>query len=48
MVTEDSTFGLMIKTLEGVSIDFNGSPDSTTEVTKVGANPPQLYLTVTN
>ena len=48
VVTEDSTFGLMIKTVEGVSIDFNGSPASTTEVIKVGANPPQLYLTVTN
>ena len=48
VITEDSTFGLMIKTVEGVSIDFNGSPDSTTEVIKVGANPPQLYLTVTN
>lgn len=48
VVTEDSTFGLMIKTVDGVSIDFNGSPDSTTEVVKVGANPPQLYLTITD
>ena len=48
VVTEESSFGLMIKTVEGVSIDFNGSPEGIAEVIKVGANPPQLYVTVTD
>ena len=47
VVTNNSTFALNIKTVEGVSIDFDGGESSAT-VLKVGANPPQLNLVVTN
>ena len=47
VVTDESTFSLNIKTVEGVSIDFDGGGSSAT-VLKVGANPPQLNLVVTN
>ena len=47
VVTNNSTFALNIKTVEGVSIDFDGGGSSAT-VTKVGANPPQLNLVVTD
>ena len=47
VVTDDSTFALNIKTVEGVSIDFD-SGASTATVLKVGANPPQLNLVVTD
>jgi len=47
VVTDDSTFALNIKTVEGVSIDFD-SGESTATVLKVGANPPQLNLVVTD
>ena len=47
VVTDDSTFALNIKTVEGVSIDFDSGESSAT-VLKVGANPPQLNLVVTN
>lgn len=47
VVTDNSTFALNIKTVEGVSIDFDGGGSSAT-VLKVGANPPQLNLVVTN
>jgi len=45
VVTDNSTFALNIKTVEGVSIDFDGGESSAT-VLKVGANPPQLNLVV--
>ena len=47
VITDNSTFALNIKTVEGVSIDFDGGGSSAT-VLKVGANPPQLNLVVTN
>ena len=46
VITDNSTFALNIKTVEGVSIDFDGGGSSAT-VLKVGANPPQLNLVVT-
>ena len=47
VITDDSTFALNIKTVDGVSIDFDSS-ESTATILKVGANPPQLNLVVTN
>jgi len=47
VITDESTFALNIKTVEGVSIDFDSGESSAT-VLKVGANPPQLNLVVTN
>ena len=47
VITDDSTFALNIKTVDGVSIDFD-SGESTATILKVGANPPQLNLVVTN
>jgi hypothetical protein len=47
VVTNNSTFALNIKTVEGVSIDFD-SGESSADVLKVGANPPQLNLVVTD
>ena len=47
VITDESTFALNIKTVSGVSIDFDGGASSAT-VLKVGANPPQLNLVVTN
>ena len=47
VVKDESTFSLNIKTVEGVSIDFDGGGSSAT-VLKVGANPPQLNLVVAN
>ena len=47
VITDESTFALNIKTVEGVSIDFDGGESSAT-VLKVGANPPQLNLVVTD
>ena len=47
VITDESTFALNIKTVDGVSIDFD-SGESTATILKVGANPPQLNLVVTN
>ena len=47
VVTNNSTFALNIKTVEGVSIDFDGENSAPT-VYKVGANPPQLNLVITD
>jgi len=47
VITDNSTFALNIKTVGGVSIDFDGGGSGAT-VLKVGANPPQLNLVVTN
>ena len=47
VITDDSTFALNIKTVDGVSIDFDGGGSGAT-VLKVGANPPQLNLVVTD
>jgi len=47
VITDESTFALNIKTVAGVSIDFDGGGSSAT-VLKVGANPPQINLVVTN
>jgi len=47
VITDESTFALNIKTIGGVSIDFDGGGSSAT-VLKVGANPPQLNLVVTD
>ena len=47
VITDESTFALNIKTVSGVSIDFDGGASSAT-VLKVGANPPQLNLVVTD
>lgn len=57
VVTEDSTFQLNMKTTDSVSIDFDSSlvdeddEDSggaNNNIMKMGADPVQLYLTVTN
>ena len=47
VITDESTFALNIKTVDGVSIDFD-SGESTATILKVGANPPQLNLVVTD
>ena len=47
VITDESTFALNIKTVSGVSIDFDGGASGAT-VLKVGANPPQLNLVVTD
>ena len=46
VVTEDSTFQLNMKTTDSVSVDFD-SDSSNNNIMKMGADPVQLYLTVT-
>ena len=47
VVTADSTFQLNMKTTDSVSVDFD-STSSNNNIMKMGADPVQLYLTVTN
>ena len=46
VVTENSTFQLNMKTTDSVSVDFSNS-SSDNNIIKMGADPIQLYLTVT-
>ena len=47
VVTEDSTFQLNMKTTDSVSVDFD-SDSGNNNIMKMGADPVQLYLTVTD
>jgi len=47
VVTEDSTFQLNMKTTDSVSVDFD-SNSGNNNIMKMGADPVQLYLTVTD
>ena len=47
VVTADSTFQLNMKTTDSVSVDFSNS-SSDNNIIKMGADPIQLYLTVTD
>jgi len=47
VVTADSTFQLNMKTTDSVSIDFSND-ENDNNIMKMGADPIQLYLTVTN
>ena len=47
VVTVDSTFKLNMKTTDSVSIDFSND-ENDNNIMKMGADPIQLYLTVTN
>ena len=46
VVTEDSTFQLNMKTTDSVSVDFSND-ENDNNIMKMGADPIQLYLTVT-
>ena len=46
VVTENSTFQLNMKTTDSVSVDFSNDEDDN-NIIKMGADPIQLYLTVT-
>ena len=47
VVTADSTFQLNMKTTDSVSVDFSND-ENDNNIMKMGADPIQLYLTVTN
>jgi len=47
VVTEDSSFGLSVRTTDAISIDFDGD-DTNNNIIKAGADPVQLFLTVTD
>ena len=47
VVTVDSTFQLNMKTTDSVSVDFSND-ENDNKIMKMGADPIQLYLTVTN
>ena len=47
VVTEDSSFGLSVRTTDAISIDFDGGTDNK-DIIKAGADPVQLFLTVTD
>ena len=47
VVTADSTFQLNMKTTDSVSVDFSND-ENDNKIMKMGADPIQLYLTVTN
>jgi len=47
VVTEDSSFGLSVRTTDAISIDFDGGNDNK-DIIKAGADPVQLFLTVTD
>ena len=47
VVTENSSFGLSVRTTDAISIDFDGD-DTNNNIIKAGADPVQLFLTVTD
>ena len=47
VVTENSSFGLLVKTTHAISLDFDGD-NTNQDVIKAGADPVQLFLTVTD
>ena len=47
VVTEDSSFGLSVRTTDAISLDFDGASDNK-DIIKAGADPVQLFLTVTD
>ena len=47
VVTENSSFGLSVKTTNAISIDFSSDPNNK-DIIKAGADPVQLFLTVTD
>ena len=47
VVTENSSFGLSVRTTDAISIDFDGGSDNK-DIIKAGADPVQLFLTVTD
>ena len=47
VVTENSSFGLSVKTTHAISLDFDGD-NTNQDVIKAGADPVQLFLTVTD
>ena len=47
VVTEDSSFGLSVRTTDAISIDFDGD-NANNNIIKAGADPVQLFLTVTD
>ena len=47
VVTENSSFGLSVRTTDAISIDFDGGTDNK-DIIKAGADPVQLFLTVTD
>ena len=47
IVTENSSFGLSVKTTDAISLDFSSGFDNK-NIIKAGADPVQLFLTVTN
>ena len=47
VVTENSSFGLSVRTTNAISIDFDGGSDNK-DIIKAGADPVQLFLTVTD
>ncbi len=46
VVTEDSSFGLSVRTTDAISIDFDRGDNK--DIIKAGADPVQLFLTVTD
>ena len=47
VVTENSSFGLSVRTTDAISIDFDGD-NANNNIIKAGADPVQLFLTVTD
>ena len=47
VVTENSSFGLSVKTTNTISLDFSSDPNNK-NIIKAGADPVQLFLTVTD
>jgi len=47
VVTENSSFGLSVKTTDSISLDFSSASDNK-DIIKAGADPVQLFLTVTD
>ena len=47
VVTTESTWQLNMRTTDSVSVDFSSGADNN-DIIKMGADPVQLYLTVTN
>jgi len=48
VVTDTSNFVMNFRTTDAVSIDFNGGAAGNPRIIKVGADPIQAYLTVTD
>ena len=47
VVTENSSFGLSVRTTDAISLDFSSGSDNK-DIIKAGADPVQLFLTVTD